>query len=150
MVTTRREIAATDFFAVGPATSTVLAPGELITEVRLPAPPRGLRSWYEKFRLRKTIDFPIVSVAVALDIDDGRVAAARVVLGAVAPVPWRATAVEAALVGREATPAELASAAREAATQWARSCAPLRPNAYKVKIAAALIARAVESAVREG
>ena len=69
-------------------------PGELITEVRLPEPSPGARSWYEKFRLRKAIDFPIVSVAVALDVDGGRVAAARVVLGAVAPVPWRATAVE--------------------------------------------------------
>jgi CO/xanthine dehydrogenase FAD-binding subunit len=150
VVTTRRELAAEDFFAVGAATSTVLAAGELITEVRLPAPSAGLRSWYEKFRLRKAIDFPIVSVAVALDIHDGRVAAASVVLGAVAPVPWRATVVETALVGREANPAGLAAAAREAAAGWARSCTPLRPNAYKVKIAAALIARAVESAVREG
>ena len=73
IVTTRRELAAADFFAVAPSSSTVLDPGELVTEVRLPAPAAGLRSWYEKFRLRKTIDFPIVSVAVVLQVDDGRV-----------------------------------------------------------------------------
>ena len=149
VVTTRRELAAADIFAVGPASSTVLAPDEVVTEMRLPAPAAGLRSWYEKFRLRKAIDFPIVSVAVALHVDDGRVAGARVVLGAAAPVPWRLTEVEAALVGREASPAGLAAAAREAAAEWARKCTPLRPNAYKVKIAAALIARAVESAARD-
>ena len=149
VVTTRRQIAAADFFAVAPGSSSVLEAGELIAEVRLPVPAAGLRSWYEKFRLRNAIDFPIVSVAVALDVEEGRVAGARVVLGAVAPVPWRLPAVEAALVGREASPAGLGEVAREAAAQWARSCTPLRPNAYKVKIAAALIARAVESAVRQ-
>ena len=149
VITTRRELSAADFFAVGPASSTALAPDELVTEVRLPAPAAGLRSWYEKFRLRRSIDFPIVSVAVALHVDDGRVAAARVVLGAAAPVPWRVTEVEAALVGRDASPVGLAAAAREAAAEWARQCTPLRPNAYKVKIAGALIARAVESAARD-
>ena len=149
IVTTRRELAAADFFAVAPSSSTVLDPGELVTEVRLPAPAAGLRSWYEKFRLRKTIDFPIVSVAVVLHVDDGRVVEARVVLGAAAPVPWRATEVEEALVGREASPAGLAAAAREAAVAWSRTCTPLGSNAYKVKIAAALIARAVESAARD-
>jgi len=149
IVTTRRELAAADFFAVAPSSSTVLDPDELVAEVRLPAAAAGLRSWYEKFRLRKTIDFPIVSVAVVLHVDDGRVTGARVVLGAVAPVPWRATEVEAALVGRAASPAGLAGAARTAAVEWARNCRPLGSNAYKVKIAAALIGRAVESAVRD-
>ena len=150
VVTTRRVLPAADFFAVAPSASSVLAPGELVAEVRLPAPAAGLRSWYEKFRLRKAIDFPIVSVAVALHVDGGRVVAARVVLGAAAPVPWRLTEVEAALTGCEASPAGLAAATRAAAAEWARGCTPLRPNAYKVKIAAALIARAIQNAVRDG
>jgi CO/xanthine dehydrogenase Mo-binding subunit/NADPH-dependent glutamate synthase beta subunit-like oxidoreductase/CO/xanthine dehydrogenase FAD-binding subunit len=149
VVTTRRELPAEEFFAVAPSSSSVLELGELVTEVRLPAAAAGVRTWYEKFRLRKAIDFPIVSVAVALHVDDGHVAGARVVLGAAAPVPWRVAAVEAALVGREASPAGLAAVAREAAAEWARTCTPLRANAYKVKIAGALIARAVESAVRD-
>ncbi len=149
VVTTRRELAAADFFAAGPASSTVLAPGELVTEVRLPAPAAGVRSWYEKFRLRKAIDFPIVSVAVALHVEGGRIAGARVVLGAAAPVPWRALQVEAALLGCEASPAGIGAAVRVAAEEWARECTPLGRNAYKVKIARALIVRAVEGAVRD-
>ena len=123
------------FFRRRAGSSTVLAPGELVTEVRLPAPAAGVRSWYEKFRLRNAIDFPIVSVAVALHVEGGRIAGARVVLGAAAPVPWRALQVEAALLGCEASPAGLGAAVRASAEEWARECMPLGRNAYKVKIA---------------
>jgi CO/xanthine dehydrogenase FAD-binding subunit len=64
-------------------------------------------------------------------------------------VPWRALQVEAALLGCEASPAGLGAAVRVAAEEWARECAPLGRNAYKVKIARALIVRAVEGAVRD-
>ena len=149
VVTTERELPAADFFAVGPGTSTVLGAGELVREVRLPASSGERRTWYEKFRLRKAIDFPLVSVAVALHVDDGRVIAASVVLGAAAPVPWRLRQVEAALVGLEARAPVLEPAAKEAAAAWARTCAPLSANEYKVKIATALIARAVTGAAND-
>jgi NADPH-dependent glutamate synthase beta subunit-like oxidoreductase/CO/xanthine dehydrogenase FAD-binding subunit len=149
VVTTERELQAADFFAVGPGTSTALAAGELVKEVRLPACPGERRTWYEKFRLRKAIDFPLVSVAVALHVDDERVVAASVVLGAAAPVPWRLRDVEAALMGLEARASVLEPAAREAAASWARTCTPLRASEYKVKIATAVIARAVKGAANE-
>jgi CO/xanthine dehydrogenase Mo-binding subunit/NADPH-dependent glutamate synthase beta subunit-like oxidoreductase/CO/xanthine dehydrogenase FAD-binding subunit len=149
VVTTDRDLPAADLFAVGPGTSTVLDPGELVREVRLPAGLGERRTWYEKFRLRKTIDFPLVSVAVALDVSEGRVADARVVLGAAAPVPWRLHQVEAALLGLEAQAPVLESAARAAAEAWALGCAPLRANEYKVRIATALIVRAVARAASD-
>ncbi len=114
----------------------------------VPAASSGLRATYEKFRLRNAIDFPILSAAVALRVEDGRVADARVVLGAAAPVPLRVEAVERALRGLEASAETLGAAARAAAAQWAAACTPLPANAYKVKVAAALVARAVERAAR--
>ena len=116
VVTTEREIAAADFFAVGPTTSTVLRPGEVALEVRLPAP-NATRAAYEKYRLRNAIDFPIISAAVALRVEERRVADARVVLGAAAPVPLRAAAIEDALRGLDVSPEELAQAARVAAAE---------------------------------
>jgi len=77
------------------------------------------------------------------------VADARVVLGAAAPVPWRASAVEAALVGCAATPEAIVPAARAAVAEWAAGCLPLPSSSYKVTIARALIVRALENAVRE-
>jgi CO/xanthine dehydrogenase FAD-binding subunit len=150
VVTTERELQAADFFAVGPGTSTALAAGELVREVRLPVYPGERRTWYEKFRLRKAIDFPLVSVAVSLHVDGGRVAGAGVVLGAAAPVPWRLSQVETALTGLEARASVLEPAARQAAAAWARTCTPLGANEYKVKIATALIARAVTGAAGAG
>ena len=147
VVTTTRRLPAADFFAAGPAASTVLEPGELVREVCL-APPAGLRTAYEKFRLRNAIDFPILSVAVALREEGGRVTDARVVLGAAAPVPLRVEAVERALLGREAGAGTLGEAARATVAQWAAACTPLRANAYKVKVATALVVRAVERAAR--
>ncbi len=91
---------------------------------------------------------PVLSAAVDLSVEDGRVADARVVLGAAAPVPLRAEVVEQALCGLEVSAETLGAAARAAAARWAAACTPLPANAYKVKVAAALLARAVERAAR--
>jgi NADPH-dependent glutamate synthase beta subunit-like oxidoreductase len=139
MKTTTRTLAAEDFFGTGVATTTVLRPGEVLTEVELPPPPPGSVQRYLKFRLRQSIDFPIVGVAVSLVLERKRVTAARVVFGAVAPLPWRARAVEEFLVGRgldEAT----AAAAGELAVRAAR---PLPRNGFKVTILRTLLRRAL-------
>jgi len=148
VVTTAREISASDFFAASSTSSTVLHRGELVSEVRLPPPPSDMRSAYVKFRLRNAIDFPILSVAVVLAVRDERVAEARIVLGAAAPIPLRARSIEDALEGLEASPVALAAAAKTAASEWAAGCLPLKSNAYKLTIAPALVARAVEGAAR--
>ena len=148
VVTTAREISAADFFVASSTASTVLHRGELVSEVRLPPPPSDMRSAYVKFRLRNAIDFPILSVAAVLVVGDGRVTEARIVLGAAAPIPLRASFIEHALEGLEASPVDLSAAAKAAASEWAAGCLPLEPNAYKLTIVPALVARAVDGAAR--
>lgn len=75
-----------------------LGPGELITAVVLPAPPKG-RQRYRKVRDRASYAFALVSVAAALAVEDGRIAQAALAFGGVAPMPWRDRAAEAMLIG---------------------------------------------------
>ncbi|UHQ54946.1 MULTISPECIES: FAD binding domain-containing protein [unclassified Microbulbifer] len=85
-----------------PQRDTVLAPGELITWVHLPAPPPG-RQVYRKVRDRSSYAFALVSVGVILALKDGTVSSVRIAFGGVAHKPWRARKAEAALQGRPAT-----------------------------------------------
>jgi xanthine dehydrogenase YagS FAD-binding subunit len=107
---------------------TVLADGELVTEVVIP-PPIGTSS-YRKIRERGAWDFALTSVALAVKLDARRVEAARVVLGGVAPKPWRSREAERAIVGQEITE-ETAKGVGRAATQTAE---PLEQNTYKVRL----------------
>lgn len=120
---------------------TVLAPHEVLRSVRVPAPAPGLRSTYLKFRERGSYDFALSAVAVALQLTEGRVAAARIVLGGVAPRPWPAVAAQEQLLGR-ALDAETIAAASHAAVLGAQ---PLSDNAYKVPLTRGLVTRALES-----
>jgi len=113
-----------------------LQPGEVLTEVRVP-PAAGARSTYDAVRERDGFDWPLVSVAAALKLEGRTVREARLVLGAVAPVPWRATRAEQALVGRPLGD-EAAAAAARAATVGA---APLSDNGYKVGLVQSLVRR---------
>jgi xanthine dehydrogenase YagS FAD-binding subunit len=90
---------------------------------------------------RKVWAFALVGVAARLRLDGRRVAEARIVLGGVAPVPWRAHEAERALEGAEAGPAAWDRAANAALA----GAAPLRHNAYKLPLARALVRRALES-----
>jgi NADPH-dependent glutamate synthase beta subunit-like oxidoreductase/CO/xanthine dehydrogenase FAD-binding subunit len=138
--TTRRTIAAESFFEVGKMSSTVLDPDELVTEIYLPAPGEREKQAFLKFRLRNSIDFPILAVAAVVHKDgSGRVSAARVVLGAAAPVPLRLREVETYLIGKELS-AETAEAAAEIAVD--ETCSLAR-NEYKIQIARALVRRAL-------
>src|SRR6185295_4670480 len=103
---------------------------------RVPAAPGG-RSTYEDVRERAAFDWPLVSAAAALRMESGVVREARVVLGAVAPTPWRATKAEQALVGKALDEAAATAAAR-AATFGA---APLSDNGYKVGLVQTLVRR---------
>ncbi len=118
---------------------TVLAPGELVTEIVLPAPTSGTRGAYRKVRARGAWDFALAGAAVAVVLTDGRVDRARVVLSGVAPVPWRVPAAERALVGSRITTATAGRAAAAAAS----GAQPLELNAYKVE----LVRGAVEEAL---
>jgi xanthine dehydrogenase YagS FAD-binding subunit len=119
-----------------PDLETVLAPGELITAIELPAMPAGARSTYRKVRDRASYAFALVSVAAVLTVEDGRIADIRLALGGVAAKPWRASVAEAALRGGPATEATFHAAA-EAELAAAR---PLRDNGFKIELAKRTIA----------
>ena len=114
-----------------PERDTVLEPGELIVAVELPALPMAARSAYRKVRDRASYAFAVVSVAVAVELEDGAVRDCRIAFGGLAHVPWRAERAEAALRG--AAPGE--DAFRAAADAELAAAEPLRDNAFKVPLA---------------
>ncbi|MEV7967929.1 xanthine dehydrogenase family protein subunit M [Sphaerisporangium sp. NPDC088356] len=126
-----------------PDRDTVLEPGDLITAVELPALPFAARSRYRKVRDRASFSFAVVSVAAALEVSDGVVRDCRIALGAVAHVPWRAEAAEAALRGAPATEAEFA---RAADIELARA-RPLPLNGFKVPLARNVLIRVLADLV---
>jgi CO/xanthine dehydrogenase FAD-binding subunit len=143
VITTRREIKAEDFFAAGPMKSTILDPDEIVTEIQIPLPQPESSTSYLKFRLRQSIDFPIISLASFIKTDSKKVQEARLVLGAAAPVPLRMKEAEDFIRGKEINQ-ETAEAAAAIAVQKAR---PLTKNDYKIQIAKTLIKRALLAAL---
>lgn len=139
IVTTKRTLDAADFFTASATNSHVLDADELIKEIQVPRPANGSRQSYSKFTLRRPIDFAVVSVASITEVDHGVCKDARIVLGAVAPHPLRATAAEDFLKGRQLDE-KTATDAGKLALQGAL---PLAQNAYKVEIAKTLVKRAL-------
>lgn len=136
-----RVLPASDFFRLPSedvSRETALEPGEIVTEVVVPALP-GWTGGYRKVRERGAWDFALTSVALAARLEGRRVADCRIVLGGVAPIPWRSEPAEAALRGGELS-ASLAQAVGRAAAEGAE---PLEQNGYKV----ALVRGAVEASV---
>ncbi|HWS87855.1 MAG TPA: xanthine dehydrogenase family protein subunit M [Pyrinomonadaceae bacterium] len=121
----------------------VLKNDEIITEVAVPASPFAARSTYLKFKERDSLDFALASVAAAVELGpDRRVRQARIVLGGVAPVPWRVPKAEEFLKGKALDAASLEGAARLAL----EGAEPLSQNAYKVPLTQALVRRALAKA----
>jgi xanthine dehydrogenase YagS FAD-binding subunit len=143
--TKRRELPVEQLF-VSPSKDVrrenVLEAGDLITEVRVPAPTAGLRSGYLKQTAKESFDWPLAVAAVSVQVDAGVCKRASIVLGAAAPTPWRAKAAEAALVGKTFGPDAIALAAK-AAMQGAT---PLSQNAYRVGLFEVVVRRALEQA----
>jgi xanthine dehydrogenase YagS FAD-binding subunit len=124
------------------AQENVLAPGELLAEVRVPDPAPGTRSAYVKARVDPSWDYALASAAVSLVLREDLVQDARVVLGGVAPRPYRA--LEAERILRHAAMNEgLVQATADAAVEAAR---PMRLNSYKVDLARAVVRQAVAKA----
>ncbi len=118
---------------------TVLKPGDIVTGVDIPASSHAARSVYLKCKERESFDWALSSVAMALTIDGTTIRDAHVVLGGVAPVPWRASAAEAALKGKSIASAADIDAAALAATKGSE---PLAQNGYKIALTQALFRRA--------
>lgn len=140
-----RALPASEFFQlprVDASRENVLAKDEILTAVRLPAPRPGTRSTYHKVLDREAWTHAVVSAAIVLEMDQQQICrSARVVLGGVAPIPWRLPKVEAMLVGQHITP-ELAAKAGEASVEGAH---PLAKNKYKVPLTRAVVKRTLLS-----
>ena len=125
-----------------PHIETTLSPGELITAFVIPAGAWTRRSVYTKVRDRDSYAFALASAAVALDMDGATVRSARIALGGVASVPWRAREAEALLAGGVL---DEASATRAAKAAFAGAKVH-RDNAYKVPLGEATVVRALLTA----
>jgi xanthine dehydrogenase YagS FAD-binding subunit len=136
-----REIAADQYFVMPDRNlfgETVLQPNELLTHVILPAPGSAKSATYE-VRYKQSHDWPLAFATVLVAMNGNTVASARVVLGAVAPVPWRSEDAERALVGKPLNE----SSATEAAEAAVKAAQPLSRNGYKVQITKTAIKRAI-------
>jgi xanthine dehydrogenase YagS FAD-binding subunit len=118
--------------------------GELITAIELPPSSFTKNYYYLKVRDRASYAFALVAVAAALELGDGRVRQARVVLGGVAHKPWRSQEAEAALAGQPASEETF----RQAAEQALKGAKPLAHNAYKIELGKRAIVRALMRAAR--
>ena len=139
-----REIEADKFFVMPDRNmfgETVLEPNELVTEVVIPTS-RNLSAATYEVKFKQSHDWPIVTASVALRMASGVVESARVVLGAVAPIPWRSPAAEQMLKGKRIDEA-VAWQAAEAALADAK---PMTHNGYKVQVAKTALRRAIMKA----
>lgn len=125
-----------------PQVDTVLLPGEMITAVDLPASPFSLHSYYLKVRDRASYAFALVSVAAALDLENGIVRKARLALGGVAHKPWRLEKAEAVLIGQALSE----ESCRTAAALLTEGAVAFKDNKFKVELVQRAIVRALRVA----
>ena len=141
----RRDVPVKSFF-VSPkdeaAREIALRPDEILTGIFVPA--LGIHSATYEVRQKEALDWPLAAASVALTMKGNTVAAAKVVMGHVAPIPWEAPAAAKALAGQAVTVAT-AEAAAEAAVAGAQ---PLSRNSYKVQLAKVAVKRALLAAAR--
>ena len=142
-----RIVPAGEFFTLpkdGPSRENVLEDDEVLAAIALPAPGAGSHSTYHKVLDREAWTHAVVSAAIVLQMNNQICQSARIVLGGVAPVPWRLPEVEKMLAGRRITP-ELAAKAGDAAVVGAR---PLAKNGYKVPLTRGMVSRTIEALSR--
>ena len=123
---------------VNPQRENVLEPNEVVTEVHIPQPKVGTKSTYIKVRERGSFDFALSSVAANFEMNGGTCSKANIVLGGVAPIPWRSKEAEAALNGKRIT----AAVAKQAGEAAVANAEPMTDNGYKVPLTQNIISRA--------
>lgn len=136
IITSKRSIPIGDFFE---PLGNILDSDEIITSIKVPDTPPGTRQNFLKFTLRPALDFSIVSAAAIIATNDDTVTDSRIVLGAVAPIPYKAAYAEDSLKGKTIDE----STAEKAAEEAVRDASPLSKNKYKIQIAKTLVKRAV-------
>ena len=115
----------------------ILKPGEIVTEIFVPTPKTGSKGFYHKVRERQAWDHAIVAVATVVQSSGGVARDARLVLGGVAPIPWRVPKAESFLRGKKIDD----SVAQQAGAIALEGAKPLKDNVYKVKMARDLLRR---------
>jgi xanthine dehydrogenase YagS FAD-binding subunit len=138
-----RSIALDEFYLVPgdtPQHESVLAPGEIVTHVTLPALAAGTKSHYLKLRDRAQYEFALASAAVVVKVTGGQITRARIAFGGVGTKPWRSRDAENALEG-QAAGADTFSKAAEAAMAAAK---PLKYNGFKVELAKRALVRTLD------
>ena len=123
---------------INPLRENVLEPNEFLAEVHVPKPVDNTKSFYIKARERGSFDFALSSVAAAFEMNGSTCREASIVLGGVAPIPWRSKEAEAALNGERITQA----VANRAGSEAVRNAEPLNDNGYKVTLTQNLVSRA--------
>ena len=136
--TTKKTLPAAELFAEKLKVKDMLDPDELVTEIDIPVR-EGVNAHYDKFRLRDSVDFAMVSLASAYELEGGVIKSARLVFGGVAPVPLRREAAESYLTGKAPTE----ETAEEAARIALEGAVPFEKNAYKVQVAMSLVKQSV-------
>jgi xanthine dehydrogenase YagS FAD-binding subunit len=137
-----RNLALADFYALPSKNvrrENVLAADELVREIKIPPPKKNEKSTYVKLKERKTWDFALASAAVRGTLSGGVLSDLNIVLGGVAPIPWKLAKTETALQGKKPTE-PLIKEALGADLQQAR---PLQENGYKTALVEAAVSRAI-------
>lgn len=137
-----REVALANLYQIPSSESereNTLMPNEILTEVMIPGGSGWKTATYE-VRQRQLLDWPLVTASVAVRVRGGKIADARVVMGHVAPIPWRSSEAETALKGQ----APGASAAEAAGKAAVAAATPLSQNKAKVQLASIAVKRALE------
>ena len=140
VVTNNRSMPIGDLFVV---LGNTLGDDEIITEIQVPTPASGTIQAFKKYARRKAFDFACASAAVSITVSGGNVSECKIVLGGVAPVPWRANAAEDELTGGPVNATTAAAAAAKATDGNFK----LPDNAWLVPIAQAMVKRAIMEAV---
>ena len=135
-----------DFFVLptpsNPFRENVLESKEIVVEVHIPTPKANTKSRYIKIRERSTSDFALASVAAVFEMDGVICRKADIVLGGVAPAPWRSEEAEDELSGKRITEV----VAKQAGKAAVKKAEPMNDNGYKVTLAQNIISRAVMTA----
>ena len=124
----------------------ILKPDEILTSITVPMSPMAARSIYLKFREKSSMDWAMSACAVALSVTGGKITAARIVLGGVAPIPWRVPNAEKLLIGKRPEDDAVLHAVADAALAGSFK---LAQNGYKVPLTKTLVRRAILVATAE-
>lgn len=143
-----RVVSLQDFFvlpSINIRRENILGPDEVLREIRIPLARKGEKSTYLKFKERGAWDFAVVSAAVSGTVSGNSFSKIRIVLGGVAPIPWRLNKAEEAIKGKKVTESQV----RQIAQETLQEAKPLKENEYKKDLVEVVLSRAVMSLLKK-